>query len=259
MENIYGAMGYYFHQILERAFTYTVIVVIFCYHVIFDKDLLCTCQNLPRDCSFYMVMPTFIILMALLWADKRFHRTCCYSRGASWLAVFRLFDSVIVALVWNVSVLVEGDWMVCCFDDSLRNVSCIDKYHRTDADNRFIIEKKNYSRIIGLSLLLCVVSLAFAVSLLRRRFLDDRVLWADIVLQKEEKMVTERLEARAEEEMKTRLDAHIRRGQWQQCLSVGDELIWAYTRRRSPTEGAYLINETDPLLGPTASASSTYT
>lgn len=155
------------------------IVGSFTYNVLLDRDVVCTCIDVATDCWIYFFMPGFIIFSLILWTDKTLHRTCNYytfvccekpdkqqrerrdeqqhqqknkkCRGAL-CGVFwsRIIKALCVGALWVISVLIDGDWYVCCQNDHSEKQSqlaCKDKTNITAEENVVINTLKNKSRV----------------------------------------------------------------------------------------------------------------
>jgi len=119
--------------------TFVIIVVSFVYNILLDRNVACNCKNADRDCYVYMFLPCGIFISLMLWTDKTCHRAskytfacsgkCCRSSFIMFL-VGRVFMAVSVGLLWVVTVLVDGDWYVCCLNDKTdqqKVLACKDK------------------------------------------------------------------------------------------------------------------------------------
>lgn len=226
----------------EQASLYTVVILIFSYHFIFEKDIPCTCTNLGRDCTLYVLLPTLIILFALLWMDKRCHRgckkklcrrTCCRrpdcrfdSRSKKCFSCFRFLNAAFVSLIWIVSVLIDGDWYVCCTDHTHHDIACEDEANRSEEDRRALNSMNDESRIIGLGILSGLLLIAFLASVCVKTSecsVNGKLI--EIVLEEEEKLVSKELREKLKQMMKNKLDVHINQSKWPECFTVGDEVI----------------------------------
>lgn len=137
------------------------IVGSFTYNVLLDRDVVCTCIDVDTDCWIYFFLPVLIIFFLILWTDKTLHRTCSYytfvccekqkCRGAL-CGVFwsRIIKALCVGALWAISVLIDGDWYVCCQNDHSEKQSqlaCKDKTNMTAEENVVINTLKNKSRV----------------------------------------------------------------------------------------------------------------
>lgn len=170
---------------------FVTIVGSFTYNILLDRDMQCTCKDVARDCSTYVLLPSFIIFFLMLWADKTLQKTCKYTFAYKYYCeckcncnkscdrrtegertilhgccfsvkpcvpnyrtelcgVFwsHIFKAVCVGLLWVVSVLVDGDWYVCCQSKKEQSqLACKDKTNITAEENVTIGSLKNTSRV----------------------------------------------------------------------------------------------------------------
>lgn len=142
--------------------TQTVIIVVMlllCYHLWFQIDFTCPCssQNFIQ-CNCYMLLPYFIIFSLVLWNDKRIGRIfrygCYYSKIKKNLCkgkfCFEFFIYVLQAatsgLLWCGSVLVDGDWYVCCGNtntEEVKTLSCLmeNKISQSEKTRKITLKK----------------------------------------------------------------------------------------------------------------------
>ncbi|XP_042348070.1 uncharacterized protein LOC121947200 [Plectropomus leopardus] len=172
MESLRTALAHFAGYISKTAGVYTTIIVIFSYHIVLQKDLVCTCQDQHVACWVYMFVPAAILFLLMLWMDKTFQRVWEYIRTTSntrfccdfWYHVVQAFA---LGLLWVISVLIDGDWYVCCWNDGSvqqAKLGCMDTTE-IKREHQVIINKlKNDSRVTGLFLLLAVTLLASCMS-----------------------------------------------------------------------------------------------
>ncbi|TDH11109.1 hypothetical protein EPR50_G00082060 [Perca flavescens] len=109
----------------------------------------CKCATRGRDCSMHISIPFLIIFVLQLWADETLRYT--FARIEScFRVVYHMIKATLVGLLWVAFVLINGDWYACC----VNNERC-DPYRTYEQD---------YSRVIGLSLLLAIVDVAALMS-----------------------------------------------------------------------------------------------
>lgn len=154
---------------------FVTIVGSFTYSILLDRDMHCTCKDVGLDCSTYILLPLLIIFLLILWIDKTLQKTCNYT--CQWkferktnepprkcdccccsvkicrtqlCGVFlkHSFRAFCVGLLWVVSVLVDGDWYVCCCIESVQSqLACKNKTNITAEENVTIDSLKNKSRV----------------------------------------------------------------------------------------------------------------
>ncbi|XP_032423480.1 uncharacterized protein LOC116723051 [Xiphophorus hellerii] len=170
---------------VSRLATSATIIVIFTHNVLFEREVSCTCRNQSRGCGIYITLPVFTIMFLLLWLNKVFIGSCrmcscftlfplkcdCKCRGKCVrVVVLQTVKVFLTALLWVVSVLLDGDWFACCQNGlSGQDVLIPCKTNRT-LDEQILIDKlKNKSKVIGLGTLLSILFLAVCFSAVRWR------------------------------------------------------------------------------------------
>lgn len=154
---------------------YTTVIVIFTYNVLIGKDVACTCKPQQTECYLYMGLPVGVIFVLILWMDKKFLRiwkyncTCiCIPCSRSALCslsdackqhccnpflcilLHHILKAGLVGLLWVASVLVDGDWYVCCQNDQSEQqtqLACKHKVNITAEERTIITELKNSSKV----------------------------------------------------------------------------------------------------------------
>lgn len=148
---------------VSRLATSATIIVIFTHNVLFEREVSCTCRNQSRGCGIYIALPVFTIMLLLLWMNKVFIGSCrmcscftlsplkcvCKCRGKCVrVVVLQTVKVFLTALLWVVSVLLDGDWFACCHNglsgqDAL--IPC--KTNRTLNEQILIDKLKNKSKV----------------------------------------------------------------------------------------------------------------
>lgn len=153
MESLKLALKKSVSAFIKSAGLYVTVIVIFSYHVLFEKDFTCTCKGQTADCWIYMFLPAVLIILLLLWIDRTFQRVWRYTASKyrstfCYLLFYRGFAAAFIGSLWIVSVLLDGDWYVCCFPDERQpQLACENKNNLTDEDQEIIAELKNKSRV----------------------------------------------------------------------------------------------------------------
>lgn len=153
MDSLKVALTRILDGFLESASLYVAVIVIFSYHVLFEKDLACTCKEQTTDCWLYMLLPAVLIFFLLLWIDKTFKRLFRYSLSDRkcrfwYLMLHRFLAAILIGLLWSVAVLIDGEWYVCCYPNIEHpQLACKNKENLTDEDQEIIAALRNKSRV----------------------------------------------------------------------------------------------------------------
>ncbi|XP_031167995.1 uncharacterized protein LOC116059181 [Sander lucioperca] len=229
---------------LKQLGLFVAIIVIFFYNVVLDRDYECNCEERCSDCIVYMALPSGIIFVLQLWMDKTFIYTCdistCKSccKGCCYV-VYHVIKAVFVSLLWVTSVLIDGDWYVCCEinqSEQQKLLACKEKNNRTAEERTTIAELKNHSRLWGMILLLGIVIVAAVGSSIGRKKSCGRpcctespccctdsgccytnILYEEVKLDEEENVLKEIMKKEAKAEVTERLENY-----WQQTKVEGE-------------------------------------
>lgn len=149
------------------------VMLLLCYHLWFQIDFACPCSP-DRNyihCFGYMVLPCLIIITIIVWNDKRIGRIFRYGCYHSSLKrkqckgkfCFEFFIYLLQAatsgFLWCGSVLVDGDWYVCCgaaSTEELKTLSCmtesefglVEKARKVNLKNKSMVSKASPARNI---------------------------------------------------------------------------------------------------------------
>ncbi|KAL3975062.1 hypothetical protein ACER0C_023688 [Sarotherodon galilaeus] len=262
---------------------FVTIVGSFTYNVLLGRDMPCTCKQGSPDCGIYMALPTCIIFILILWTDKKFKTACkftfacrckgskkdgespspspaavasqdqkkqqeqskCYRPELHGVLLTRILKAGCVGLLWVVSVLMDGDWYVCCRQDECNKrtinltakLACKDKQNITAEENITIIEMKNCSRNIGFGLLFGIIFLAALMSLFdwKRCFeccCRRRIVFDTVILEEGEYLLKEILTEAAKEELTKTIFNQISENpnDWIKCLDAAAEMVESSTK-----------------------------
>lgn len=176
--------------------TYVAVIVIFVYNNVLHQDIECACnrQKQTLDCWLYVTLPFFILSVLQLWMKKSFSRiwkyictsqrtgpcTCkteciqgCRKRFSRffWLLSYDMFRAIFIGMLWVMSLLIDGDWYVCCYNDQSEKypqLACKEKNNRTAVEQEIIARLKNKSRVsfsFFINIIpVCVISLLLLTS-----------------------------------------------------------------------------------------------
>nr|XP_046252763.1 uncharacterized protein LOC124063298 [Scatophagus argus] len=285
MESLKTALKHFADYVSATAGVYTTVIVIFTYHVLLEKDLACTCKEQSRDCWLYMFMPAVLIFILMLWMDKTFQRifkylcggclefccsrcsgTCICKCLSCCVVCYRLLKAAFLASLWAVSVLIDGDWYVCCHNNQTehKDLACQNKANITAEEQGILTELANDSRVIGWSLLLGITFLAAFMSSIpfrkcssccktekcRSCFRFEETVLEEIVLEEGEKLIPETLRATAKEKMTEKLQNHKTNEEWGKCFDVAEEVV-----REISTHAGTRDCASPPQAGPSGSSS----
>ncbi|KAK2898171.1 hypothetical protein Q8A73_014551 [Channa argus] len=230
MERLKRALENIISDASRKAGVYTTVILVFTYHIVFDKDFQCRCAGYQFDCWTYMILPVFLIVIFLLWLDNAFQRVWKFTlRKCScyffYIILQCFLKALFVGLLWPVSVLIDGDWLICCCDTSSAHQAACTDY---GLQSRTIVDVKSKSKIWGLVTLTVIVCLAAIVtSLPLRKRSKQPLVAAEIVLEEGENLGTNRLR----QEVKAKLERKIKsyfdnQGEnWTQCCFAAEEFI----------------------------------
>ncbi|XP_038579717.1 uncharacterized protein LOC119906226 isoform X1 [Micropterus salmoides] len=214
--------------------TYAVIILMFTYSILLDRDFPCTCKPQVNDCNLYIGLPVVFIFLLILWTDRSFQRVCRYQRSGAFgccgsflgYSLRKIVKAALVGVLWVAFVLIEADWYVCCKNYSTEQIdlACKAKENNlTEGERVSVAELKSKSRAIGGSLLLCIIFVASIMPLYRwskccedseKYFKNEKRL-----LVEKENALKEILKEVAKEEM-NKVKEEIRSGRWNNVAEV---------------------------------------
>ncbi|XP_047444017.1 uncharacterized protein LOC125009840 [Mugil cephalus] len=235
---------------LEKLNVFVAVVVSFTYNILLDRHVACPCQQPGRSlyCYQYLSLPCGIIFILILWTDMVFMAICKYAHRNNCstcdcvsaccskccrlfgVLVNRFLKAALVALLWVVSVLIDGDWYVCCWNNHSEkgsNITCKDNYNITTDQRGLITGLKNESLMFGLSLLFGIIFLAFVAALCGQSKCDDcdRRVYEKEILKEEENTREELLKEKAKKKLTQEMTEKIDAGEWSECLGVAEKLV----------------------------------
>ncbi|XP_051282571.1 uncharacterized protein LOC127378071 [Dicentrarchus labrax] len=228
---------------LKQYSSYIAIIVIFIHNVVLDRNLECSCQQQARDCNVYMALPFFIVLVLQLWLDKTIQRTWGCRCTFFWVFLCNFVKAAFIGLLWVVSVLIDGDWFVCCHNDHSDKQAQLaykikNKINMTLEEHSITAELKNKSMLIGLCLLFCALCVAALMSPFGwmkcfeccktdrcNDCCDKGILYDKVILDEEETVLTEILTKAAKDNLTEAIKNKIKGDDWRKCFNVAKELI----------------------------------
>lgn len=146
-------------SIFKKLGTYITIIVIFVYNNVLGKDLECACNKQKQTlyCWLYMVLPFSVLFVLKLWTDRTFQKiwryacTCqCCNKFCRYICVllYHIIKAAFIGSLWFVSLLVDGHWYVCCFNDKSKeypHLACKNKNSMTAEEQEIFTRLKNKS------------------------------------------------------------------------------------------------------------------
>ncbi|XP_029697498.1 uncharacterized protein isoform X1 [Takifugu rubripes] len=211
----YLPSGDYLTQTVNRQVI--LVMLLLCYHLWFQIDFICPCGSNQNyfHCYSYMVLPSIIITCIILWNDKRIGRflryNCNYislerkrsTRKFNLQFLVCVLQAATSGFFWCGSVLVDGDWYLCCglFDSrGARTSGCVGtEMSQTEKNDR--IHLKNQSMVLGLICILLTAVCSFVLVLpwarwcLRRNHF--RTLFEEAILEQTEKTLENEIQKAA--------------------------------------------------------------
>ncbi|KAK7884727.1 hypothetical protein WMY93_027850 [Mugilogobius chulae] len=196
MDGVHEALGHIFGKLLARVLAVSLIILVFCYHLVFEVELPCTCENPQRDCGFYITLPPLIILLAQLSVDAVFQRACFKRSCMCCVGCNRFLKALFISMMWVVLVLMKD---ICLVSAVGHGLSCLD----LESDSEEV-------------------------------FTGSRAIWADRILEQEEKVLIEKQSEWVGNELKKNFDNCINEKKWDESLCVGDELYAVIGSKQEP-------------------------
>lgn len=165
--NCCSKMNNYLTELHYKRFgIYATVIVIFTYNVLLQRDVECSCKKQVTECDLFMALPFFIIFVLMLRMEKKFWRTCkcsCRPCGCKskyvWkdkccstlvcVVIHPVIRAFLISLLWVVSVLIDGDWYVCCrnYHSEHPQLACKNQDNITAEEKAFSAEMKNFSKV----------------------------------------------------------------------------------------------------------------
>lgn len=229
----------------------------FVYTVVLDKDLECSCKKQSRLCNLYMALPFIISFVLNLWVDKTIQRivrltsticSCpcrkkCIERCKSnckfiLILFYEILKAAFIGVLWVTFLYVDGDWYVCCWNDGSEQqaqLACKNKKNITAEEKANIAELKSWSKIIGLSVLFCTLSVFIILSsFVWTKCCESRpdcsccnrkIFYDELILEEEENVLKELLRGAAKQKLTQDITNNINGDDWKKCFDVAKNLI----------------------------------
>lgn len=202
------------HVLLRRWFLLFTLFSLYYYHVRLDNDMACSCKSQTKDCWVYLLVPGLVLFVVQLWVDLVFARglrQLCggvngpTGRRVAPVLIKRILEAVFVALLWIQSVLLDGDWYLCCGREDYRCARYIPGLSETRPDRD---ELHNESQVIGLLLVFVVFLVAAILSWLPwgRWCSFASCDWPEAVLEEAELTISQRMRMATQNRLQTTMD-----------------------------------------------------
>lgn len=195
----------------------------------------CSCRSQDQGCKLFLVLPSLIAFMFLLWTDASFQRSCRHlllSSGCSfWMSsCWYVIRAAFIALLWVVCVLITGDWYVCCMSSNITQaqLACKSAGMITEEEKKTIAELKNTSWIIGSSLLFGIILVPALFSVFgwcKKSGGERQKFYQQLILEQQEDVLKETLRSSAREKLSEEMRRRIRDDRWEECWDVAERLI----------------------------------
>ncbi|CAK6980119.1 uncharacterized protein LOC113744745 [Scomber scombrus] len=242
------------------------VIIIFTYTILMDRDMPCTCKPQDDDCNFYMGVPFLIVFVLILRVDRNFQRVWRYTCTPSctdgersscstwccnsflWISLRQIIKTALVALLWVVSVLIDGDWWVCCRNDrSVQQAQLACKDIISTQEKAIISELKYESWRFGFLTLLGILCVCAIMSSFGWRkccgyicsCCNRDVIYDELILEEEENIMPEILRKKAKRKLRERLFDNRGKIKLNECFNVGGQLIEERQQQRRQREGQH--------------------
>ncbi|KAK2850909.1 hypothetical protein Q5P01_007185 [Channa striata] len=182
--------------------------------------------------------------MIQLWIDKTVQkvwrhlcscgcggRRCCKGFCRFFCLLFyHTVKAALIGLLWVVSLFIDGDFYVCCFNEKHPQLACKAKNNITPEEQESLATLKNQSRIIGFSLLLFIICSAVFMSSWGKRCCKKtknkrRAVYDKLILKEEKNVLKEILTKAAKDSLTKEINERIQRQDWETCFEAAAKLI----------------------------------
>ncbi|KAJ0036550.1 hypothetical protein NQD34_005227 [Periophthalmus magnuspinnatus] len=227
--------------LVRRWFLLFTLFCLYYYHVQLDKDMRCSCKSQDKDCWVYLLVPGLILTVVQLWVDLVFARSLRYLCGGAQgvvrgkvlpVLIRRVLEASFVGVLWVQSVLLDGDWYICCGRANIRCYTYPNYFSELVKPSSDEIH--NESQMIGLLLVLAVFLAAAILSWLPwgRWCASASSDWPEAVLEDVELTMGQQMRSIAQDQLRTKLDQT--GADWRKWEEVEKELLLDQTK--APTE-----------------------
>lgn len=201
MKLLGSTLSWLLHVLIRRWFLLFTLFALYYYHVVLNKDMLCTCYGVGGVCLVYLMVPALLLFAVQLWVDLAFSRglrLLCHGVRAQVapVLIWRVLEAVFVGLLWVQAVLLDGDWYFCC---GPYNLYCF----APDEDQ--LRNRRNESMVIGLLLAVAMTLTAAILSWIPfgKCCTTD---WPEAALAETGLMISQQMRVVARNELRAKLD-----------------------------------------------------
>lgn len=202
MKLLGSTLSWLVQVLIRRWFLLLTLFALYYYHVILDKDMYCSCTSLNLDCWVYLFAPGLVLFLVQLWVDLMFSRGLRLLCTGVWAVapalIWRVFEAGFVGLLWVQSVLLDGDWYLCCGRGTVR---CFTPGEVLLPSDRI----KNESQVIGLLLVILLTLIAAILSCIPfgKCCSSD---WPEAVLEEAGLVMSQKMRTAAREKLRAKMD-----------------------------------------------------
>ncbi|XP_072306324.1 calcium homeostasis modulator protein 6-like [Eucyclogobius newberryi] len=229
---------------------YVTLIVTAAFHLMFHRNFACSCRPQKQDqsCFLHLVLPVLLLWVILLLLDKGLQRMCYRLRcdGSLWVMMARIIRAACVSMIWVASVLVDGEWWLCCQNNGTTlqaTVACTPPSERTMEEKSISAELRSQSRNYGLVVLLAAATLALSVSFVRPCYTKSNGELTAVILEEGQKLVFDQLHAAAMQRLTERVQTRVKQREWVQCSKEVGELIKEMTSPKEQDEEVILLQQ----------------
>ncbi|XP_010751969.3 uncharacterized protein LOC104937443 [Larimichthys crocea] len=242
MQAVAAPLQQFISKVKDNANAFIFSVLVFSYQAL-ETEFPCSCKPQPGYCCAYMILPCLIITILMLSTDLPFQRAWNYtsSKGSCHFGCVlfrRAVKALCVGLLWVASVLIDGEWFVCCYNQNNKQVAdlqCKSKTDITPGDTPVvtIAEMKMNSRLIGMSVLFGITFIG-AILLSTWPICADSCCLAcckrdievhELILEAGEDIVSKTMKEEQQSKLSANVKKYINQGKWVNCLDVVEEFI----------------------------------
>lgn len=200
MKRLGSTLSWLIQVLIRRWFLLFTIFALYHYHITLDKDMVCSCTSLDLDCWVYLLAPGLVLFMVQLWVNLVFSRglrLLCRGVGGpvAPVLIWQVLEAGFVGMLWVPSVLLDGDWYLCCGRGTL---GCFTPGEILLPLNQI----KNESQVIGLLLVVLLTLTATILSCIPCGSSD----WPEAVLEEAGLVMSQRIRMATRDKLRAKMD-----------------------------------------------------